>query len=380
MRILAIDTSCDETSVAVSENNKILSNVIASQADLHKEWGGVIPSIARRQHEKVIDSVIIRATKLAGINLKQIDVFAVTNGPGLAIALEVGINKIKQLASDYQKPVVAVNHMVGHIYANFALNRNGNPVAFPLEISQQTFPLIALLISGGHTELILMKDHLQFEKIGQTLDDSAGEAFDKIANMLDWGYPGGPIIEKFAQEGDEDRFNFPIPMRHSHDLNFSFSGLKTAVLREIKEIGKSQDSKFEKMKKGDLQSNLVQKNDNRITLSKKETYKLSKRDAHDIAASFQKATLEHLSQKSLRAVSEYQVKYVVLGGGVTNNIYIRSNIRKNLRLKGVKLYYPKTKKLTTDNAGMIAVAAYYYAQKESFVDLDILDRVPRLSL
>jgi N6-L-threonylcarbamoyladenine synthase len=222
MKILAIDTSCDETSVAILENDRLFSNIVSSQVELHYKWGGVVPSIAKRAHQEKLDPSIELALKRARLKIEDIDVFAVTYGPGLAIALEVGIKKAKELAKKYKKPLVAVDHMEGHIYSNLIRNSRGN---FYNSFSGVKFPLLVLLVSGGHTEIIFMKDHGEYGVVGQTLDDAAGEAFDKVARPLMLGYPGGPVIEQFAENGDEDMFKLPKPIIHLKNYNFSFSGL-----------------------------------------------------------------------------------------------------------------------------------------------------------
>lgn len=233
MKILAIETSCDETSAAVTENNKILSNVISSQVDLHKKWGGVVPDIARRAHKEQIDGVIKESLKRSDNSFKDIDYIAVTYGPGLAIALEVGITKAKELAFKYTKPIVAVNHMEAHLLSSFAVNSKGNHPKPP----KTEFPSLGLVVSGGHTDMVSIKNFGDYKLLGQTLDDAAGEAFDKVAKMLDLGYPGGPIISEFAKKGkNTGRFELPVPMQNSGDLNFSYSGLKTACLYKIKEF------------------------------------------------------------------------------------------------------------------------------------------------
>jgi N6-L-threonylcarbamoyladenine synthase len=370
MKILAVDTSCDDTSASVLKDSSILSNIVSSQIEFHKEWGGVVPIIAKRNHEERIDFVIQSALKQARIQIEEIDLFVVTHGPGLAIALEIGVRKIKELATKYNKKVIGVNHMAGHIYANFARNSKG--VHYNPDLSEEKiFPLIGLLISGGHTEIIYMKNHLEFEKIGRTLDDSIGEAFDKVSNMMGLGYPGGPIVELLAKQGDKDKYKFPIPMLHSNDLNFSYSGLKTAVLRQVQEIGKVQQSAFDKSDKEIT---------GRITLSKKPTYLLSKKQMQDICASFQKAAAEQLIVKLVKATEQYSVKKVLLGGGVVNNVYVRNQIRTRLSKLGIKTYYPKNKKLLSDNAAMIGIAGYYYAKKGLFSNIEDLDREPSLSL
>jgi N6-L-threonylcarbamoyladenine synthase len=374
MKILAIDTSCDETSVAISNGNMLLCNVVSSSMEFQSEWGGVVPIIAKRNHVNRIDKVVNRALTLAKVQIENIDAFAVTYGPGLAIALEVGVAKCKQLAEKYNKPMLAVNHMAGHVYSNFAVNAQ-NQTYSGLNAENPEFPVLVLLISGGHTELVLMKDHMNFEIVGKTLDDSVGEAFDKIARMLNLGYPGGPIIEKLAIEGDEAKFNFPIAMARSGDLNFSYSGLKTAVLQKIKELGKQVEKK-------DIPQPITKLPDEPYapSISKKPVYELSKQTSMDIAAAFQKAAAGQLIIKTIAAVKQFGVKNVLLGGGVVNNLYIRSKLRKELKNIGAELYFPQNKKLLTDNAGMIAVAAYYMAQKQLFADISKVDRKPNLEL
>lgn len=386
MKILAIDTSCDETSVAVSHNDSLKANIISSQIEFHTKWGGVVPLIAQRNHQEKIDIVIKKALQVAKVNIEDIDIFAVTYGPGLAVALEVGIKKIKQLAKKHRKPVVAVDHMAGHLYANFARNRNSvplNPILFTKDqslVRKDIFPFLGLLISGGHTEIILIEDHLKFSKIGETLDDSIGEAFDKVANMLGLGYPGGPIIEELATQGDEHRFDLPIAMKNSNDLNFSYSGLKTAVLRVIKELGTEAPRYDPQEKEGIPEPSLCIPNLYQPTLSKKPIYKLNKQDILDVAASFQCVAYKQLKNKLLKAIARYKTEFVVIGGGVVANLYIRRKLRKTLGREGVRLIHPQNKKLVSDNAGMIAVSAYYQALDAQFVDIEELDRKPRLSL
>jgi N6-L-threonylcarbamoyladenine synthase len=349
MKILAIDTSCDETAVAVTENDWVISNAISSQIEIHKKWGGVVPGIARRMHEENIDFVIKEALSRAKVSLSQIDVFAVTYGPGLAIALEVGIAKIKSFAKEYGKPLVAVNHMEGHLYSTLAHNSKGNPKI------EYSFPLIALLVSGGHTEIILMKDHGVYEVLGRTIDDAVGEAFDKVARMLELGYPGGPILELMAKKGDENKFPLPIPMSKDKSLNMSYSGLKTAVLYLVQKVVK-----------------------NDLTPKEKSTL------VCDIAASFQKAAVEEILIKTKSALEkmsqDYAVKDILLGGGVSANSYLRKKLRATFGKK-YRLHFPTNKKLYGDNGAMIAVAAYHNARRGNFVqDIDVLERNPNLSL
>lgn len=374
MLILAIDTSCDETSVAILWKEYVLANVVSSQIDIHKEWGGVVPNLARRAHEENIDSVLSQAIKrtqsrLRGIlrqeyqkpftvllkkfekaeykfSLGLVDAIAVTQGPGLAPALEVGVRTARALASKWNKPLVAVNHMEGHIYANMLRKVPKQKEVIPKIV----FPALALLVSGKHTELVYMPKNNQYEKIGKTLDDAAGEAFDKVARMLGLGYPGGPILEELAHEGDPFAFDFPVPMKQSTDLNFSYSGLKTAVLYTVRTL--------------------------------KEQKKLDKKTLQNICASFQRVAVEHLVLKLKRALdNRTHVKTVLLGGGVVNNAYARTELRKVARAHNIPMLSPQDKLLRTDNAAMIGIVGYYKAQRKEFVkDIDALDREPRLSL
>lgn len=348
MKILAIDTSCDETSVAITINDRIISNKISSQIEIHKKWGGVVPSIARRMHEENIDFVIKEALQKTKIDLSEIDVFAVTQGPGLAIALEVGIKKIKEFAQKYNKPVVAVNHMEGHIYSALAHNSKGNPKI------KYNFPLLALLVSGGHTEIVLMKDHGSYEILGKTLDDAIGEAYDKVARMLELGYPGGPIIEEIAKKGDENRFPLPIPMTKIRTTNMSYSGLKTAVLYLTQKIFTEELQEKEK-----------------------------KQIICDIAASFQKSAIDSILIKTKIALedtkNDFKIKDIILGGGVSANMLLRKRLRATFG-KDYRIHYPTNKKLSGDNAGMIGVAAYHNALRKNFTEIEKIERIPNLSL
>ncbi len=353
--ILGIDTSCDETAAAITIGRRVLSNVIWSQIEIHQPWGGVVPDLARRAHHKHINEVINNAIKRANIaskrlglrkkiSLSNIDAIAVTQGPGLAIALEVGIKKAKKLAKKYQKPLIAINHMEGHLLSAFALNSLGKG---PFTKAKPRFPLLGLLVSGGHTQLVLMKDFGQYKLIGETLDDAAGEAFDKVAKMLKLGYPGGPIIAKLAKEGNPKRFELPIPMAKDHSLNFSFSGLKTACFYQLQKIPEEkQDKKF----------------------------------FQDFAASFENALVKSIGIKLKKAIERYRPKQLVLGGGVINNLALRQEARKITKKFHLSLFIPYSKLLFTDNAAMIAVTGSYKAQENQFVkNLAKLDRKPNLS-
>lgn len=339
--ILSIDTSCDETSAAVTRGRCVLASVVYSQAIMHEKWGGVVPSIAKRAHAERIDSVVTRVMKKAYIQPEAIDAIAVTIGPGLAIALEVGIRKAKELSLAWQKPLIAVNHMEGHIYSCFVQNRNGNPPR------SYTFPYLALLVSGGHTEIVRFPDHLTYEVIGRTTDDAIGEALDKAAKILGFGYPGGPIIERLAEEvGNEDRYQFPRPMIRSQALDFSFSGLKTAFLYKVRSLTDDE-------------------------VSNQMRY---------LASAFQEAAFDSLIRKTKRALKQTGYRSMLVGGGVAVNKRLRKLFRTMARQENVTVYFPPYKYLNYDNAAMIGVAAAYKLEAEQFIDeLDSLDRVPRLS-
>ncbi len=341
--ILSIDTSCDETSVAVSRGRQILSNAIASQINIHKKWGGVVPHLAKRAHQEKIEPVCKEALKRAKIKINQLNAFAVTIGPGLAPALEIGLQTAKQLSLKYQKPLISINHMEGHLLSSFALNSRGNG-PFPKKLNLNLFPMLGLLVSGGHTQLVLVKNIDNYQLLGETLDDAAGEALDKLAKMLKLGYPGGPIIEEIAKKGNPDAIPLPIPMQHSPDLNFSFSGLKTAALYKIQKA------------------------------------KLTKTFTHNMAASFQKAIALSLTTKLTKAIKKYSPKAILLGGGVISNLFIRNKLRQTINLYNISTYIPYSNKLLTDNAAMICIPAYFKFLKKDFVkNLSKLDRLPTLN-
>lgn len=342
--ILAIDTSCDETSVAVTADDRVLANVISSQIKFHQKYGGVVPFLAQRMHREFIGPATEQALKKASLKLRSIDAIAVTVGPGLAPALEVGINFAKKLKTKDQR-LIAVNHMEAHLLSSFAKNAKGNG---PFAKTPPRFPILAVLVSGGHTQLVLMKAFGKYELLGETVDDAAGEAFDKVAKMLDLGYPGGPIISELAKKG-KPIYDLPIPMLRSNDLNFSFSGLKTACLYKLQDL-------------------TTEKN------------KLGERFFYDFAASFETAVAEAIEVKFKKAVEKYQPKQIVLGGGVISNLTIRSQLRKTAKKYGLKTFVAYNKKLFTDNAAMVGVCGWYQAKRGDFVqDLVSLDRQPNLN-
>lgn len=312
MKILAIESSCDETAVAIVEDGKkVLSNVVFTQIDIHTKYGGVVPEIASRHHIEKITYVIDQAMKEANLTFKDIDKIAVTANPGLVGSLMVGINAAKTLGLAYNKEVIMVNHIHGHIYANY------------LE-DDFTFPVLALVVSGGHTELVLMKDHMSFEILGETLDDAVGESYDKVARVVKVGYPGGPIIDKMASLGSP---TYPLPHvklgKDSYD--FSFSGLKSAVINLCNKL----DMKGEEL------------------------------NANDLAASFQEAVVDVLCEKTIRAAKEYKAKQIIVAGGVAANKGLRSALTNEVnKVEGLRITFPSFK-YCTDNAAMIGVAGYF---------------------
>ncbi len=310
MRILAIESSCDETSVAIIEDGKkVLTNVVYTQA-IHQKYGGVVPEVASRRHIEKITLVLDEAMKEAGLTYNDIDKIAVTSEPGLIGSLMVGVNAAKTIGLAYNKPVIMVNHIYGHIYANYLEH-------------DFIFPLIALVVSGGHTELVLMKKHFDFTVLGQTLDDAVGEAYDKVARVVEVGYPGGPILDKMAKTG---KAIYPLPhIKLAKDsFDFSFSGLKSAVI-----------NLYNKYKAQNLTLNY-----------------------NDLAASFQDAVVDVLVSKTKMAAQKYQAKQVLIAGGVAANSGLRARMQDEMDKMGIILTYP-TIKNCTDNAAMIGVAGYF---------------------
>jgi N6-L-threonylcarbamoyladenine synthase len=316
-RILGIETSCDETAAAVVEDGRrALSNVVASQAEMHAEFGGVFPEVASRQHVKVIDAVVASALKQAHVELGDVDAIAVTRGPGLPGSLVVGLNMAKGLALGAGKPLLGINHLEGHLYSAW-VNLDGEEKDAP------EFPLLALIVSGGHSELVLMEKHLKYKRLGGTLDDAAGEAFDKVARLLELGYPGGPAIQKVAEGGDPTAFQLPRAwLEDSYD--FSFSGLKTAVLHQVQDL-----------RSGGLAPGALPR--------------------ADLAASFQAAVVEVLVGKAQRAAEEFGAASILVGGGVSANALLREQMQAATELP---VHLPPLA-LCTDNAAMIAAAGYF---------------------
>jgi len=364
MKILSIETSCDETAVAVLESRgvkiKILSNIVSSQVKIHAKWGGVVPSLAKREHQKNLVLVLKRALREATLLKKikisnsqfpnqkfqilkkilerendlyqklknflenyrkpKIDAIAVTVGPGLEPALWVGVNFARSLSYFWGLPIISVNHIEGHIFANFIDKE------FRVQ-NKNIFPLVCLSVAGGHTQLILMKNYGKYKLLGETRDDTAGECFDKVARMLKLGYPGGPIISKIAKNGGPNAFNFPRPMIYAKNYDFSFSGLKTAVLYFLK----------------------------------KNNSKFIKKNKKDICASFQQAVIDVLIHKTIKATQEFRAKTVLLSGGVAANYELRHQLKEIVKTKipNTQFSMPNIQ-FCTDNAAMIGATAYFH--------------------
>jgi N6-L-threonylcarbamoyladenine synthase len=334
IRILGIETSCDETAASVVEDGRlILSSIVASQVDLHAQYGGVFPEVASRQHIKTIYPVIEQALHQAHLTLSDLDAVAVTRGPGLPGSLVVGMNAAKGLALARGLPIIGINHLEGHLYSAWLYKPDTNPPHEP------KFPIIALIVSGGHSELVLMKSHLLYQRLGATLDDAAGEAFDKVARLLSLEYPGGPSIQNASVDGNPLAFNFPRAWLED-SWDFSFSGLKTAVMREVKQIDTSKRPL----------------------------------PVADLAASFQAAVVDVLVTKTIKAVKQYSAKNIVVAGGVSANRALRHSIQ----VRATCPFHIPPLWLCTDNAAMIAGAAFFrftQGQRDQ-LDMDVLPNWP----
>ena len=330
--ILGIESSCDETAAAVTLNGRtVLSNVINTQIDIHKKYGGVVPEIASRHHIQAIDTVIDEALEKANVTLEDIDAIAVTHGPGLVGALLVGVSEAKALAYATKKPLIGVHHIKGHIMANLIEHKNLEP------------PFICLVASGGHSHIVNVKSYTEFEIIARTRDDAAGEAFDKVARVLGLGYPGGPLIDSLAKKGNENAIAFPR-VKMSDSLDFSFSGVKTAVINYI--------------------HNAEQKGEVIIP--------------EDVAASFQNAVTDVLCEHTIKAAEAAKSNIITLAGGVASNSALRSKMTELANKKGIDVLYPSPI-LCTDNAAMISCCGYYKFINGEFSELS-LNAVPSLKL
>ena len=327
--ILGIESSCDDTSAAVLRDGWLLSNVIASQ-QVHRDYGGVVPELASRAHEKNIVPVVSQALEKAGVRPDELSAIAFTRGPGLLGSLLVGTSFAKALSLSLDVPMVMVNHLQGHILANF-IRQEGKPVDEP------SFPYLCLLVSGGNSQIVRVDSPLQYTILGQTIDDAVGEAFDKCAKMLGLGYPGGPVIDRLAKEGDPNRFKFTKP--HIPGLDYSFSGIKTSLLYFVRDELKKDPDFMEKNKE-------------------------------DLCASFQKTLIDILMDKLVKAARQTGIREITIGGGVSANSGLRERILSEGKKRGWKTYLPEFK-FTTDNAAMIAVAGWFHYKAGERAPLDV---------
>jgi len=333
MNILAIESSCDETAAAVvQDGRKVLSNIISSQIEIHKLYGGVVPEIASRKHIEKVIQVVDEALKEASLTMNEIDAVAVTYGPGLVGALLVGVSAAKSIAFAHNKPLIGVHHIEGHISANYIENEELEP------------PFLCLVVSGGHTNLVIVKDYGEYEVLGKTRDDAAGEAFDKVARAIGLGYPGGPKIQKISEEGNKAAIAFPRAKVADSPFDFSFSGLKSSVLNYIN----SCEMKGEEINKA------------------------------DIAASFQEAVVDVLVSHTIEGAKQLGFKKIAMAGGVASNTVLREEMKEACERRGFMFYHPSPI-LCTDNAAMIGAAAYYDYKKGLISDLT-LNAVPSLKL
>lgn len=358
MPILAIDTSCDETSVAVTHGPFVLSNVVASQAQLHQKYGGVFPTVAKQAHQENIGPTTQAALQRAGVDWAEIEAIAVTQGPGLAPALEIGINYAFELGEEHTKPVIPINHIEGHVLSVLAEPKPKGSQWHNLHASlAPNLPALALVISGGHSEFILVEEKVTYTRLGWTIDDAAGEALDKVGRMLDLGYPAGPVIEKFSQHGDATAYNYPLPMTTSGDYNLSFSGLKTYSRNLIRELDQAGQ--------------------------------LNKQAIYNLAASFQRAVFRHITHKLEKVLSAHpEIQELWLGGGVAANTELRKQLRattkkfdaelekKGQQARNLPLKTPYSKKLCGDNGAMIGVVASTKPLRNS----KKFERMPRLKI
>jgi len=322
--ILAIETSCDDTSAALVDGNcDVLSNVISSQEEVHLKYGGIVPELASREHIRTLIPIVEMALEKADVNIKDVEAVAVSANPGLIGSLLVGVSFAKGLAFSLKKPLIAVNHIFGHVFANF------------LEHKDIKFPFLSLIVSGGHTELVIFSSAIKYTILGKTVDDAAGEAFDKIGKLLGLPYPGGPHIDALAIGGNKSAIEFPLPMLKHDNFDFSFSGLKTAGMLYLK--GRDE---------------------------------MNETQIHDFSSSFQYAIVEVLFRKTIRALEEHSIKTLLLAGGVAANSELRSTFTQYCADHNINIYYP-TAEYCTDNAAMIGAAAQFKYINKKFASLDL---------
>lgn len=375
-RILAIDTSCDDSSAAVLENQIVLSNIVASQHQIHKKYGGVFPTLAKQAHKENIEPAINLALQKAGVDWKQIDAIAITVGPGLAPALEVGINKAKELAAKHNKKIIAINHIEAHALSPLAIS-HGKKIKTPIDL-KTSLPSLAVVISGGHSEFILIDKISHYQKIGKTIDDAAGECLDKVGRLLNLGYPAGPLMEKFAKKGNAGRFEFPKAMTNQQSFDLSFSGLKTSARNLIADL--EEKDQLNKQAIYDFALDL------QTAVFDQIAYKLER-----ILLSPNLAEKAYPSRDFLRHLKDGEapitaINEIWLGGGVAANVSLRKRLRKLLnkyhKLSGKKitLKVPYSKRLCGDNAAMIGLTASFKYEKAEFATEKDLDRKPNLEI
>ena len=334
--ILGVESSCDETAAAVVENGRrVLANVVASQTELHEKYGGVFPEMASRQHIRAITPVLREALAQAEVGWDDLDAIAVVHGPGLAGSLLVGMNAAKAVAFARGIPLVGINHLEAHVYANWLIPPDMTAADYP----PPPFPLLCLIVSGGHTDLVLLKEHHQYTRLGSTIDDAAGEAFDKVARLLGLGFPGGPAIQRAAEQGDAEAYAFPRALQ-AGPYDFSFSGLKTAVLRQVQDLRKAAGE--------DVEEHGVKLADASVELD-------SGLPIADIAASFQAAVVDALVAKTSQAVENHHAVQVLVAGGVAANALLRQELKRQV---AVPVRFPPVR-YCTDNAAMVAAAGYF---------------------
>ncbi len=383
-RILAIESSCDETAAAVvADGTRILSNVISSQVDLHAKYGGVVPELASRAHVEKIVPVVREACKQAGVGYADVDAIAVTQGPGLVGSLLVGVSYAKAMAWSLGKPLVGVNHLEGHIHAVLL------EAAQKGELGKIEFPLVALIVSGGHTSLYqVARQPLEngsggyrysYRLLGHTVDDAAGEAYDKVAKLLALGYPGGPVIDRLARGGNPEAVSFTRPnIKRGRRYDFSFSGIKTAVVRLVERNGLRAEAEQRRVALSRLSRAQSREDAHRASRDAQPIEELCSQQTLDLLASFQHAVVEDLTERTLAAADDFEARAVFVSGGVAANSRLRKIFAEECVVRGVPVFFPSVQ-LSTDNAAMIAAAAYPKFLAGEFAGLD-LNADPSLKL